>query len=141
MNMPNINEMIPSKYLKQDDCEPPILCTIRDIKRENLAKEGDPAEHKYVMYFSEYEKGMALNKTNIEACAEIIGSGDTDDWLGKSIVLYKDANVTHLGKRTGGIRIRAARNQGKQLPKTNQNIDSANRAANDIADMESDIPF
>jgi hypothetical protein len=48
-----------------------------------------------------------LNATNIQLCAQICGSEDTDFWIGKRIVLYTDPNVSYQGKLIGGIRVRA----------------------------------
>ncbi len=141
--MPNVNEMLPSAYLKKEDCDPPILVTIADIKQENLAMEGKPPEFKWVMFFSEHEKGIVLNSTNIQLAASICASQNTDDWIGKRIVLYSDPNVSFGGKLVGGIRIRASKNGNKpaQPSIANASPDDVNRRAREIADIEDDIPF
>ena len=143
MIMPTISEMLPSSYLKKEDCDPAILVTISEIKHENLAMEGKPPELKWVMMFVEQEKGIVLNSTNIQLAASICASQDTDDWIGKKIVLYSDPNISFQGKLVGGIRIRAPKSGGKPVQPSIANADpkEVNRRAQEIADMESDIPF
>ena len=139
--MPKIHEMIPSSYLKKEDCDPPILVTINGVKEEDLAMEGKPQEMKWVMYFDEREKGIVLNNTNIQLCAQICGSDDTDGWIGKKIVLYSDPNVSFGGKLVGGIRVRAPKSNGKPAQARPATTDDVNRRAQEVADMENDIPF
>ncbi len=52
---------------------------------------------------------MVLNNTNAQIIAMILKSEETDDWIGKQIVLYDDPNVSFGGKLVGGIRVRAPR--------------------------------
>ena len=132
--MPKIHEMIPSSYLKKEDCDPPILVTISEVKEEDLAIEGKPQEMKWVMYFSEREKGIVLNNTNIQLSAQICGSDDTDGWIGKKIVLYSDPNVSFGGKLVGGIRVRAPKSNGKPL--TQPSVADVNRKLQETADAE-----
>lgn len=104
----NVNELKVSKYLKKEDCGPNgVLVTIERIEQENVAKEGAEPDMKYVMYFQESEKGTVLNSTNGQSIAKILGSEESDAWIGKRIVLYNDPNVSYAGRITGGIRVRA----------------------------------
>jgi hypothetical protein len=103
----NISELKQSKYLKKEDVEPSVTATIKGLKKQNVALEGDEADMRGVLYFKEYEKGMVLNQTNIDMMVEITGSNETDNWTGQRIILYNDPRVMYGGKRVGGIRIRA----------------------------------
>lgn len=115
--MPHINDMKDSKFLKQADCDPPILVTIKGVHEENIAKEGAPPEMKWCLELVEQEKPLVLNSTNAQIIAGVTGSEDTDDWAGHKIVLYRDPNVSYAGKLVGGIRARMPRNQpAKQQP-------------------------
>lgn len=105
--MPLIGEMRESKFLKKEDVGRGALGTIESIVQMNVAKEGAGQELKWCMTFSEIEKPLVLNSTNIQLCAKICGSEDTDQWIGKRIVLYADPNVSYAGKLVGGIRVRA----------------------------------
>lgn len=105
--MPNVNELKKSKFLKQQDVEPAILCTISGYEQVSVAQEGAEPEMKYALMFNEVEKPLVLNSTNGQIIAAFTGSGEFDDWIGKQVVLYFDPNVSFGGKLTGGIRCRA----------------------------------
>lgn len=104
--MPKTSEMRESKFLKQSDIGKAVLWTIHGVERVNVAKEGAEPEYKWAMNFSESDKPLVLNSTNIQLCERIFGSDDTDDWNGKKVVLYVDPTVSYGGKVVGGIRVR-----------------------------------
>jgi hypothetical protein len=104
-----IHDMMPSKYLKKEDVGKGVLVTVKSLSRANVAMEGEPVEHKYLLHFNELEKPLVMNSTNIQLCAQALDSEDTDHWIGKQLVLYTDPNVSFGGKITGGVRIRAPR--------------------------------
>ena len=103
----NISEMKVSKYLTQEDIGDGKKVTIQSIANDNLAMEGQPPEYKWVLKFTDCDKPLVLNVTNQQLCAKATGSEETDEWVGKKIVLYVDHNVSYAGKVVGGIRIRA----------------------------------
>ena len=105
--MPQISEMRESKFLKKEDVGRGALGTIESVVRMNVAKEGADPELKWCLTFTDIDKPLVLNQTNIQLCAKVIGSEDTDHWIGKRIVLYTDPNVSYQGKLIGGIRVRA----------------------------------
>lgn len=105
--MPKTSEMRESKFMKKEDVGAGALMTIESVTPHNVAKEGAPPENKWCLVFAEAEKPLVLNSTNIQLCERIFGSDDTDDWVGKKIVLYTDPNVSYQGKVIGGIRVRA----------------------------------
>lgn len=107
--MPDISSMKSSKYLKKEDVGRGKLMTISEVVQQNVALESQPAEMKWVCYFEGEEKGMVLNSTNAEAIADILKERNSDNWGGGVVVLYDDPNVSYAGKRTGGIRVRAPR--------------------------------
>lgn len=109
--MPMISELRESKFLRKEDVGAGALVTVSGCEQHNTAKEGAPPEHKWCLTFEEYEKPLVLNSTNAQVCARICGSENTDDWTGKKVVLYNDPNVSYAGKITGGIRVRAPKNQ------------------------------
>ena len=125
--MPNINEMLQSKYLKKEDFPEPVMMTITSITKVNVAKENEKPQYKYAMSFEEVAKPLLLNSTNIKIAAKALASDDSDDWVGKKIVVYNDENVAYGNDIIGGIRLRAPRKP-------------ANKAKTMEA-MDSDIPF
>lgn len=126
------SEMIESKYLKQADVPEPVIVTVGKIGKVNLAKEGDAEEMKWAIRFKEFQKPMLLNSTNIKLLEKACGSDDTDDWVGKEVILYNDENVTFGGQVVGGLRIRR-----QQAAPTRRSAPAG--AA--MSDMEDDIPF
>ena len=112
----NINSLRESKYLKKEDCDTGVLFTIKDLKQENVAKDDEPDDLKWILYGEEFTKGLVLNSTNAQLIAGIVKSEETDDWIGKQVVLFNDPSVSYAGKVTGGIRVRAPRTQAAKNP-------------------------
>ena len=109
----NISELSESKYLKKEDCMPPIIVTISGLTKENLARDNEQPEYKYVLHFAEAVKPMVLNATNGQLIAHVTGSHETDDWTGSKITLYNDPSISFGGKLTGGIRVQIPQEQAK----------------------------
>ncbi len=108
-----LHEMLESKFLKKEDVEAPVLVTISAIKQLNVAKDGADPEMKWAMTFEEIDKPLIMNSTNLQLTAKICDSADTDDWIGKQVVLYHDPSITFGGKLVGGIRVRAPKAKPK----------------------------
>lgn len=102
-----ISEMKTSKFLKKEDVGEGMVCTIEGVSKENVAKEGAEEEYKWCLNFTNIDKPMVLNATNLQLLAKFLGSDESDDWQGKKIILYDDPSVSFGGKLTGGIRVRA----------------------------------
>lgn len=107
----NIATLRDSKFLKKEDCGAGILVTIAGLHEENLAMEGQAPEMGWCLTFAEQVKPMVLKSTNAQLIAQALGSDETDNWIGKKIVLFHDQTVQMGGKLVGGIRARAPRNQ------------------------------
>jgi hypothetical protein len=130
--MPNINEMVSSKYLKQADVPDPVIVTVQGVKQVNMAKEGDAPEHKWAIKFVEMDKPMVLNATNIHVAAKVFGSDNTDEWKGKEIVLYTDPSVSFGGQVVGGLRFRGQ----EKAP-----VKAAGKPGGTFNQLADDIPF
>lgn len=122
-----IGEMKESKYLKKEDVGEGKLVTIAGMEQQNVAMEDQPPDLKWLIHFHEFQKGMVLNWTNIQLIAKALGTEETDDWKGKKIVLFEDANVSFGGKLVGGIRVRAVRKQAQE--------------AKPVEELDDPIPF
>jgi hypothetical protein len=122
-----ISELMPSTYLKQSDIPEDRLVTVRELKKQNVARDDEDPEYKYIVFFEEFDKGMVLNSTNIKRMGKALGD-DTDDWVGGKVVLYVDPDVEYAGQTVGGLRIRAKKQAAKPAP-------SRTNDAND------DVPF
>jgi hypothetical protein len=125
--------MIPSKFLKKDDVDPPKLVTVKALRQANVAMDDQPEELKWTILFKELDKPMVLNSTNIQLLTKALGTDETDEWVGKQIVVYNDPNVSFGGKITGGVRIRAPKK--KATPEAAATTEAA------AADYDDDIPF
>lgn len=102
-----INEMKESKYIRKEDVGVNGKnLTIKSLVQENVAGENQPPEMKWILYFNEARKGLALNQTNISLIAHVTGSEETDDWVGKQVQLFEDPTVGYGGKIIGGVRVR-----------------------------------
>lgn len=135
--MPRVNDMIDSKYLKQSDVPDPVIVTVGKVGKINLAKEGDPPEEKWAVRFNEFKKPMLLNSTNIKLLERACGSDDTDDWVGKEVIVYNDESVTFGGSVVGGLRIRK-----QQAEPARKGAPAASgKPSSSFDDMEDDIPF
>lgn len=132
--MPRVNDMIDSKYLKQSDVPDPVIVTITKIGRVNLAKDGEAPDEKWAIRFREFTKPMLLNSTNIKLLEKACGSDDTDNWMGKEVIVYTDENVSFGGQIVGGLRIR------KQQAEPTRRV-VHNDSGKSLQDMDDDIPF
>lgn len=97
-----IGAAFPSKYLKADD-----LGTARPvvtIERVTLEDVGGDGEHRPVIRFAGKDKALVCNRTNANIITEVLGSDDTDDWVGQSIRLYA-TKTEFQGKRVPCIRV------------------------------------
>lgn len=102
--MTSIDEFF-GNYLKSQDIKSETEVTVKEVKVEPLGRGGE-AKDKLVVYFDGLEKGLALNKVNAEALAEVANSREIEKWKGLKVSLYVDPNVQFAGQRVGGIRVK-----------------------------------
>ncbi len=82
----NTDKIYPSKYLKSGDVsETPASFTIRDARMEEVGRE---KKERLVLYFEDEDRGFVVNPTNKNTIVKVLGTKETDDWMGKSIKLY-----------------------------------------------------
>jgi len=135
-----IGQMVQSKFLKKEDLNQDVgnLVTITKLDQQNVGLADGEEELKFCLHFSEFDKPLVLNSTNIQLAAKALGSEETDDWRGKKIVIYVDDNVSFGGKLVGGIRIRKPRGQAapKQAPRPPQREPGEDRGEGGFDDMD-----
>jgi hypothetical protein len=129
-----IGELQQSKYLKKDDFPQAKICTIKDVTVENVAQPGQAKKDRGVMYFREVDKGLVMNSTNLKRAAHFLGSEETDDWIGKKIVVYNDPNIEFGGDIVGGLRLKGA-------PKPGQQPQQKRPAAEAMEGLDDDLPW
>lgn len=103
--MPNIHDMFPGKYVKADELTKPVMVTIKDVELERVHNPRKGDTDVWVIYFEEAKKGLILNKVNAFTIAEILGSPETDDWVGGRVELYP-TTVRVAGQPMAAIRVR-----------------------------------
>jgi len=87
-HMPKLNEAFPSKYLTAADIEETgdLDVTIKNVEMVTLG-QGAEKDTKLLITFKGMEKGFVCNKTNATTIQKVLGSDDTDDWIGGRITL------------------------------------------------------
>lgn len=91
-------------FLKADDLGNARVRVV--IDRVELKEIDDKT--KAIMYFQGKAKGLVINLTIAEQLKEIFQTDETDHWIGRQIILYRDASVMFGGKRVGGVRVASA---------------------------------
>lgn len=106
-NMPTtLDDLFPSKYLRASDIEGEQTFTIKSLVMETLKnKDTQKDEQKAILYFSEAEKGIVLNKTN-KNTLEALHGNVIADLIGKRVILHTP-DVEGFGKVAPAIRIKA----------------------------------
>jgi hypothetical protein len=135
--VPKVSEMIVSKFLRKEDFDEDRVMTIKGVKLEDMP--GDSGDQKWVLYFREEAKGMALNVTTIRVLEQAYGD-DTDHWVGNKVMVYVDPNVSFGGKVVGGLRLRTPK-KSKPAPPPPPPEDEFGGPDNQGTDFDDDIPF
>lgn len=144
--MPLVKDMIISKFLAKADFDEDRVLTIKGVKLEDMP--GDEGQQKWVLYFREEAKGMAMNVTTIRVLEQAYGS-DSDHWIGNRVMIYVDPNVSFGGKVVGGLRLRTpkVKTVAKPAPKPKP-VQMPDEFGNEFAttdspdsDFDDSIPF
>jgi hypothetical protein len=91
--------------------------TVR-IESVSTMTDNDSQKKKLVLHFQGKVKTLVLNVTNANSCQELLGSDETDDWIGRKICLFP-TKVNFQGKMVPAIRVKeaaAAKAKPKPLP-------------------------
>lgn len=82
-----VGDAYPSKYLAAADLDGrDITVTIDDVKLEDIG-QGQNKEQKLVISMKGKDKQFVVNKTNAKTISKVLGSDDTDDWIGQRIII------------------------------------------------------
>lgn len=87
----HINEVYTSSsgFLKPEDITKPTVVTIAGVElSERDYNDGKGVRKQLVATFEGTDKKWGINFTNAQKIAELIGSDDSDDWVGTSIKLF-----------------------------------------------------
>ena len=122
----NLDDAYPSKYMKASDLPDDgsaLPFKIRDITTEEIGRDKDL---KPVIYFDKQDKGFVCNKTNKNTIKKIFGSADSDDLVGKTILLYA-TEVQFGDEMVESIRVKLRAGSSKPTAK--------------VEEDDSEIPF
>ena len=92
-----------SKYLRAEDLKSEKKFRIKAVTVE-VVGTGSEKEQKLVVWFTNDERGLVLNKTNNRALRGAFGD-DVDGWKGKIIIIFPTM-VDMRGKMTPALRVR-----------------------------------
>jgi len=95
-----------SQYLSATDIGDRRLRTkILKVRKAELRGSDDKKKMKFILFLESIDKPMVLNATNKNALVETLRRAPAS-WIGATIGVYVDPNVTFAGKPTKGLRLR-----------------------------------
>jgi len=94
------------RYLNYDSLRAgPVTVTIAKAVVEEFKKqETGKLETKLVLYFKEIQSGWTLGRKVLTEVADLLKEDESDNWIGKKLVLFADPKVEMGGKKVGGVR-------------------------------------
>jgi len=128
--MPNIKDMLNSRLFSQADvADGDLQLSIAACMRERI---GD--DERWCLSFRDSKKLLPLNATMMRVLAQ--AGQDSEQWIGRRLVIFHDPAVTFRGVRTGGVRIRWP---DREPPAARKSAAPAENPPADFGDEE--IPF
>lgn len=87
-NKPHLTETAESKYLKASEMPEGFNATVEiaSVDCDLFGQEGEEQTEKLIVQFKGKDKGLVLNKTNLNQLIAAYGT-ETDDFIGKRCVL------------------------------------------------------
>jgi hypothetical protein len=92
-----------SRFLKAADLEREKKFRIKNVTEESVGTDQNK-ERKLVVWFTNDERGLVLNKTNNRTIRGAFGDA-VDSWFGKIVVIFPTM-VDMRGKMTAALRVR-----------------------------------
>jgi hypothetical protein len=135
-----------SKYLRAEDVKADKKFRIKAVTEEQFDKEGG-GEKKLVLWFSNDDRGLVLNKSNNRTLRGAFDD-DTANWVGKVIAVFP-MMTEFRGKMTPGLRVRipppkeaaASPGNGATAATEEDEFKSTAPKKSPDNDMNDDIPF
>jgi hypothetical protein len=148
-----------SKYFKAADLNSEKKFRIKSVSVEEIGTD-NKKERKPVLWFTNDERGLPLNLTNLRTCSGAFGD-NMEAWVGKIVVIFPTM-VDMRGKMVPALRVRIpppkqASSTGQIVPApkpapttqaSDDFVDEAERSSVKLAtkpsltdDMDDEIPF
>ena len=83
-----------------------LIATIKYVAQEKVTGVGGKSEMEMVAHFSDGNKPLILNKTNMKTIQKIYKTPYIEDWAGRAIQIYYDPTIKFGRETVGGLRIR-----------------------------------
>lgn len=104
----NIKEKL-KKFAKADDFDVPRVVRISTV--EEVKVGGRFGDNRTVMWCDNWPDAIPLSLDALRTMAKMLKSYETNEWVGKSVVVFNDKNVKYTDQNTGevkrgGIRVR-----------------------------------
>jgi hypothetical protein len=127
------------KYLKGADIAGQEWeVTVSEAAPEAGFKPGDP--ERIAISFNEIEQKLTLNKGNYLMVKENMGTSDTEEWIGKKLVLFGTRDLNPQGEMVDVVRIRPPERQVKRVvPGKSKSQPISDR--NPPPPLDDEIPF
>jgi hypothetical protein len=100
-----------SSYIKREDVPEGtkgLNLTVVGVRKDWIITQEEGEIPKWMLDVKEIDRPLVLGKTNAGQLAELFGDKEMNNWAGKTFNLYVDENVEFMGKKVGGLRIRAS---------------------------------
>jgi hypothetical protein len=102
----DLDQAYGSKFLSAADLgDRKVRTKIVKVRKEELRSNDGGKRMRFVLYVDGLDKPVVLNATNKNALVDAL-SKTPANWVGATIGLFVDPNVTFAGKRMRGIRLR-----------------------------------
>lgn len=83
-----VSKEFPNRFVSGDEIGKAIVPVKIVTTKQEVVNAGTKEEDKVlVVYFEGKERGVRLNKTRANEIKDIVGSDDTDDWVGKEMFM------------------------------------------------------
>tara|TARA_B100000795_G_C22563417_1_gene347256 strand:+ start:38 stop:526 length:489 start_codon:yes stop_codon:yes gene_type:complete len=83
-----------------------VVVTVKGVGTAKVTGQSGRKEDCFVVYFTEMNKPMILNRTNAKAIEKVSGSGMVEDWVGTRVTLFVEKGVKAFGDVVDALRIR-----------------------------------
>lgn len=102
----DLDQAYGSKYLSAIDVgDRKIRTRIAKVRKEEMRADNGKTRMKFVLFLETLDKPMVVNATNKDALVDKLGR-TPGNWIGASVGIFVDPNVTYAGKRVKGLRLR-----------------------------------
>lgn len=87
-----ISQEFPSRFLKGEDISgKEVNVTIESIKKENVfSRQKNEKSSVLVVYFKDKTKGVICKKERSTDLKNVLGSDDTDGWIGQTVCMFTE---------------------------------------------------